>query len=124
MTPTHTATDFLTSALSICLAAMENEARPPASADGVQDLLVVLKKTIRDLMALARRIWGDAAVDAWHQEIIMAVTQEALQRADQLIDDMDLSRYGSVVQLVLRRSLHKTAAQRIPGIVADALTNF
>ena len=123
MTPTHTAADFLTSALPICLAAMEGEARPPASG-GVQDMLVVLKKAARDLTALARRIWGDAAVDAWRKAIVEAVTREVLRWVDQAIDEMDLSNHGPAVQLIVRRSLHKAAAKRIPGIVADALTNF
>jgi len=124
MTTTHTAADFLTAALPICRAAMEGEARPPASADGVQDLLVVLKKAARDLTALARRIWGDAAVDAWRKAIVEAVTREVLRWVDQAIDEMDLSNHGPAVQLIVRRSLHKAAAHCIPGIVADALTNF
>ena len=110
--------EFLTAALPLCRAAMER-----AASDG-KDPLVALVKVAHDLATLARRICGDAAVDAWKQGVAKAVTEEALLWVDRAIDDMDLSGYGPLAQLALRRSLHRAFAQRIPGIVADALTNF
>jgi hypothetical protein len=108
--------EFLVAAVPMCRSVVE-----AAGASDTQGLLATLRKAAHDLLAVARRIFGDARVNACQAAIVNLVTHEVLQRADTLIDEMDLSDHRPVVQTLMRRAMHRAVDARLPGIVADAL---